>query len=363
MRWFSREFVGGLSLFALVAGAPASAELYKYQDEYGHWHYTDRPRSDPRQPVEVLPGLAARTRSTGDLNARLRAKFPPQTPLQAATLATVTVKTPIATGSGFFISSAGHILTNKHVIHLPESKREDLRQTFGDAEQELERHRERLTWRERELDRYRKDLERFEARLRTVSEGAVKADQQAYYRSKQDQYQTLQRELAEDRRKFQEVERQVSAKRRDIDWKLAVSGAASTFTIVLKDGGEFTASLLAVSPDQDLALLKLDAGPTPALRPAAPQEVGQGMRVYAIGSPAGLRDSVSTGVVSSIGSTYIRTDANIYPGNSGGPLVLADGRVIGINTMKQITHKFEGIGYAIAIDTALRAFAGDLPRD
>ncbi len=213
----------------------------------------------------------------GDLNARLRAKFPPQTPLQAATLATVTVKTPIATGSGFFISSAGHILTNKHVIHLPESKREDLRQTFGDAEHELERHRERLTWRERALDRYRKDLERFEARLRTVSEGAVKADQQAYYRSKQDQYQTLQRELAEDRRKFQEVERQVSAKRRDIDWKLAVSGAASTFTIVLKDGGEFTASLLAVSPDQDLALLKLDAGPTPALRPQN-QDAGLGYR-------------------------------------------------------------------------------------
>lgn len=359
-RW--RGFARGLILFALAAGAPALAETYKYQDEYGSWHYTDRPRADPRQPVEVLPTPTAKTRTSPaqDLNAWLRAKFSPQNPIQEATLSTVTVKTPVGTGSGFFISAAGHLLTNKHVVKLPEGKREEIQQQFGDAEQEIERYRQRLVWRERELNAYEKELAQYEAYLRALPEGARKADKQAYYQSKQDQYQTLQQELAADRRKFQEVENKVATKRREVDWNLAVSGAASNFTIVLKDGTELSASLLAVSPDQDLALLKVDQHQTPALLPAAPQDIGQGVAVYAIGSPVGLRDSISAGVVSGIEATFIRTDAKIYPGNSGGPLILANGRVIGVNTKKQITQKFEGIGYAIDIDTALREFASYL---
>ena len=173
----------------------------------------------------------------------------------------------------------------------------------------------------------------------------------------------MQQELAADRRKFQEVENKVTTQRREIDWKLAVSGTTHTFTLVLKDGTELTASLLAVSQDHDLALLKVDQYSTPSLRPAASHDIGQGVAVYAIGSPVGLRDSISAGVVSGFGSTFIRTDAKIYPGNSSGPLILSNGRVIGINTMKQITEKFEGIGYAIDINTALREFASYLPHD
>ncbi|MDG4550058.1 MAG: trypsin-like peptidase domain-containing protein [Candidatus Contendobacter sp.] len=359
-RW--RGLVGGLGFFALAVGAPALAELYKYQDEYGRWQYTDRPRPDPRQPVEVLPTPAAKT-GTGpaqDLNAWLRVKFSPQNPIQEATLSTVTVKTPVGTGSGFFVSTAGHILTNKHVVKLPESKREELQQQFGDVEQKLESYRQRLAWRERELSVYGNELAQYEAYLRALPEGERKTDKQAYYQSRQDQYQTLQQGLAADRRKLREMEDRFATRRREIDWNLTLSSTATNFTIILKDGAELSASLLAVSSNHDLALLKLDRHQTPALLPAAPQDVGQGVAVYAIGSPVGLRDSISTGVVSGIESNFIRTDAKIYPGNSGGPLVLANGRVIGINTMKQITHKFEGIGYAIDIGTALREFASDL---
>lgn len=356
-------FIGGLSLIALVAGSPAGAETYKYQDEQGRWQYTDRPPPHLRQSGEILPAPTVKPRPTRDLNAALRARFSPQTPVQEATLSTVTIKTALATGSGFFISSTGHLLTNKHVIQLPEQERKTIQQTFGDAEQEIERHRKRLAWREQELEKYRKDLAQYEASLRGSPGGAGKADRQAYYQSKQDQYQTLQQELAADRRQLQAVEAKVTTKRRELDWKLAVSGAADTFTIVLKDGVELTASLLAVSPNHDLALLKVDQRQTPFLHPAAPQAIGHGEPVYAIGSPVGLRDSISAGIVSGADSTFIRTDAKIYPGNSGGPLILANGEVIGINTMKQITEKFEGIGYAIPIATALREFANDLPRD
>ena len=69
-----------------------------------------------------------------------------------------------------------------------------------------------------------------------------------------------------------------------------------------------------------------------------------------------MSDSVSSGVLSGYDPDYIRTDARIYPGNSGGPLIASDGKVIGINTMKLITHKFEGIGFAIPLSIAFEEF-------
>jgi S1-C subfamily serine protease len=358
---------GLLCLIALLAGNPGTAETYKYQDDQGRWHYTDRPPSGQQQPVEALPVPAAKRRPDRDLNAMLRAKFPPQNPVQEATLGTVTVKTPVGTGSGFFVSTDGHLLTNKHVIQIPEDQREKLQSNLGDVRQQLERLRQQLTWREQELNAFKADLARYQAALRGLSDGPEKAERQQYYQARLDQYQLMERELADDRRKFQEQENAATSQRREIDWKLAVAGAARSFTIVLKDGAELNATLVAVSQEHDLALLKLDQYRTPRLQPAAPSEVGQGEPVYAIGSPLGMRDSISTGVVSGFGSSFIRTDAKIIPGNSGGPLVLANGRVIGINTLKQMIQgpegQFEGLGLAITIDTALREFARDLPRD
>ncbi len=360
---FTRRGVllGGLGLFALAAASPGGAQLYKYQDEHGHWHYTDRPQPSLQQPVEVLPRSTGTNRPTRDLNAQLRARFPPQNPLQEATLGAVLIKTALGSGSGFFISNSGHLLTNQHVIKLPESDRATLQQSANDVGQRIERQRQNLAWRARELETFRQDLARSEAALRGLPEGAEKARRQTRYQSQWNQYQTLRRELDADRGEFQETERKIATARRQIDWKLAVADAANTFTIILKDGTELRASLLAVSRNHDLALLKVDQHATPALQPALPADVGHGAPVYAIGNPVGLRDSISAGVVSGIEPPFVRTDAKIYPGNSGGPLVLANGRVVGINTMKRITHKFEGIGYAIDMNTALQEFASILP--
>lgn len=116
------------------------------------------------------------------------------------------------------------------------------------------------------------------------------------------------------------------------------------------------ATLVGLNKQSDLALLKVEANnlPSLALRPDVP--VHQGELVFAVGSPEGLEDSITMGVVSSVtrqpepdnNMVYIQTDAPINHGNSGGPLVDIDGYVIGMNTfILSEDGGSEGLGFAI----------------
>jgi serine protease Do len=116
------------------------------------------------------------------------------------------------------------------------------------------------------------------------------------------------------------------------------------------------AKLIGVHKDTDLALLKIKAKDLPTLPLAATKRVIQGELVFAVGSPEGLRNTITMGVVSSIARqpdpdkamVYIQTDAPINPGNSGGPLVDVEGNVLGINTfIYSEGGGSEGLGFAI----------------
>jgi serine protease Do len=135
-----------------------------------------------------------------------------------------------------------------------------------------------------------------------------------------------------------------------------VIDGADRLTITLGDGRAFKAEVAGVDPAMDVALLKIDsAGPLPVavLGDSAKLRVGQW--VCAIGNPLGYVHSVTVGVVSFLGrklfdqtlDAYIQTDAAISLGNSGGPLIDADGRVIGITTA--ISSQAANIGFAIPI--------------
>lgn len=116
------------------------------------------------------------------------------------------------------------------------------------------------------------------------------------------------------------------------------------------------ARIVGVSQEADLALLKVDALNLPALPLANYRELRQGETVFAFGSPQGLRNSVTHGIVSAVARQtdpdsfmlYIQTDAPINPGNSGGPLVNSRGEVVGLNTFI-VTQSGgnEGLGFAI----------------
>jgi serine protease Do len=116
------------------------------------------------------------------------------------------------------------------------------------------------------------------------------------------------------------------------------------------------AKLIGQHKDTDLALLKIDETDLPTLPLVSSQRPRVGQLVFAIGSPEGLQNSVTMGVLSAIARqpdpakalTYLQTDAPINPGNSGGPLVDMNGTVLGINTfILSQGGGSEGLGFAI----------------
>jgi S1-C subfamily serine protease len=147
-----------------------------------------------------------------------------------------------------------------------------------------------------------------------------------------------------------------------------VVAGASGAQVRLSDGRDVRASLAGVSPEHDLAVLKIDV---PKLPPALPigssADLRVGQRTLAIGNPFGLDWTLTTGIVSSLdralpsedGRTLIdhliQTDAAINPGNSGGPLLDSAGRLIGVNTMIfSPSGASAGVGFAVPVDTVNR---------
>lgn len=133
---------------------------------------------------------------------------------------------------------------------------------------------------------------------------------------------------------------------------------ADQIKVILHDDQEYDARIIGADPVTDLALIKIDAKNLKPLEFGSSKNTEVGSWVVAIGSPFGLEQTVTAGIVSAkgriIGSgpydDYIQTDASINPGNSGGPLLNMDGEVVGINTA--IIKSGQGIGFAIPSDLA-----------
>jgi serine protease Do len=143
----------------------------------------------------------------------------------------------------------------------------------------------------------------------------------------------------------------------NVDGTLATALSGRSYTVA--------ARIVGISTELDLALLKIDGMKLPALPLATYSQVRQGETVFAFGSPMGMRNSLSHGLVSAVARQvdpdspliYIQTDAPINPGNSGGPLVNIRGEVVGVNTFI-VTQSGgnEGLGFAVPSATARTVF-------
>ena len=139
------------------------------------------------------------------------------------------------------------------------------------------------------------------------------------------------------------------------------AGAAK---VTLADNSQWDAIGVGAEPDKDIAVLKINAPPgrlkKVAIGESSNLQVGQ--KVFAIGSPFGLDQTLTTGIISGLGREItpeggrpiegvIQTDAAINPGNSGGPLLDSAGRLIGMNTMiVSPSGAFSGVGFAVPVD-------------
>jgi serine protease Do len=131
--------------------------------------------------------------------------------------------------------------------------------------------------------------------------------------------------------------------------------------VTLADKREFSAKLIGSDQRTDVALLKVDASGLPAARIGDSNRLRVGEWVIAIGSPFGLENTVTAGIVSAKAREtgeflpFIQTDVAVNPGNSGGPLINMRGEVVGINSQIFTTSgAFAGISFAIPIDEAIR---------
>jgi serine protease Do len=141
-----------------------------------------------------------------------------------------------------------------------------------------------------------------------------------------------------------------------------VVAEADEINVRLADGRDFKAKVIGTDPPTDIAVIRIKAEHLPVARLGNSDKVDVGDLVLAIGSPFGLEQTVTMGIISATGragvgisdyESFLQTDAAINPGNSGGPLVNMRGHVIGINTaIATRTGGYMGVGFAVPVNMA-----------
>jgi S1-C subfamily serine protease len=318
-------------------------QVYKYQDKDGNWCFTNDPALLPDLGVvgeKELNGDSAGL--VGDLEKKLLENSFPKSRIEQARNATVAVKSSIGLGSGFFIAQDGYIITNKHVIEAGadiEARIKEMGRELDEEGNRLDREHEKILHEQDQLKRM----------------------------SGHDTYEKRKKDLHEWTRDYEKRKKLYREKCEELEDFKGRMSFPDNLRIFLVDDTELPVSIISTSYSHDLALLRLQGYKTPYIEPADIGELSHGESLYAIGSPVGLqlKNSVTSGIFSGFrefengsfnGGPYIQTNAQINQGNSGGPLVTADGKVIGINTWKFLGEKVEGLGFAIPIGVALEEF-------
>lgn len=255
--------------------------------------------------------------------------------IEQARNATVSIETPWGTGSGFFINK-NYIVTNRHVVQFDEKKLAELRENVGKDRKFYQLEQEKI--------------EQWKQQYKRLPQGPARSQLAMIIDQHEEELKKVLPMLLEKERRLQKVDRKIQP---------------SDIKIILADGSSYAANYVLASPGYDLALMSLFSGDRAFIpKPPAGSRLHQGDKIYAIGSPVGLRHTVTAGIFSGYreqgkdGRVYLQTDAAINPGNSGGPLIDENGYARGVATM--ILQNTEGIGFAIPIDKVYEEFNSSL---
>lgn len=146
----------------------------------------------------------------------------------------------------------------------------------------------------------------------------------------------------------------------------SVSEATKVYVYLYNDDTPYEAKIIGTDEQTDLAVIKIDKNDLTAAELGDSNSIKIGEFAMAIGNPLGMQSSVTSGIISALnrnvtsndGNSYtlIQTDAAINSGNSGGALINAEGKVIGINTLKLSGTGIEGMGFAIPINDTIEIY-------
>ena len=338
----------------------SDAEMYKYKKD-GVWCYTDTPpeglSENSQKEIQTIPSISEGIKP----GATLLENFPTRNDIEKAAAATVAIKSAMGSGSGFFISDAGHIITNKHVVRSMPQRNHQTQAHFEKIDRQIESYDQKFAEERARLRAFRQRLDGLKITADKEHQAQRRQSYQQEYQVQRQKYEEWQADFDRRQQAYESEKKEFRDKRHNYEYSKSVADLSQSFTVILADQTKLYAHLVKVSSKHDLALLKVDGYTTPSLTIQNTNQLAQSTPVYAIGNPLNLQNSVTSGVFSGFEKGFLQTNAQIYPGNSGGPLVDAKGNVLGINTFKQITYKFEGLGFAIPIETALEEFRTFLP--
>lgn len=251
--------------------------------------------------------------------------------IERARNATVSIETPWGTGSGFFVNKRS-IVTNRHVVQFDEK-------IIAEMRSNIEKNRRFYELEEQKIRDWRQKFQQ-------MPKGPSRSQLAMIIEQHEEEQRKVLPTLQENEQKLAKMDRKAQP---------------SEIKIFFADGKELMVNRFVVSPKYDLALLSLYSDERTFLeKSSAGGKLHHGDKVYAIGSPKGLRHTVTAGVFSGLrvleknGPVYLQTDAALNPGNSGGPIIDEKGYVHGVATRG--LPNSEGMGFAIPIEKVFEEF-------
>ena len=243
----------------------------------------------------------------------------------------MSIETPLGTGSGFFVNTQ-NIVTNRHVVQFDDKK-------FAELQSRVEKQRRYFKLEEQKISEWKQKYQQ-------MPNGPARSQLAMIIDQHEEEQRKIWPILQEEEQKLAKMNKRTQS---------------SEIKIFFADGKELTVNRFIVSPTLDLALLSLYTAERTFLeKPPAGVGLRQGDKIYAIGSPKGLRHTVTAGIFSGLralekdGPVYLQTDAAMNPGNSGGPIIDEKGYVRGVATL--VIQNSEGLGFAIPIDKVFEEF-------
>ena len=230
------------------------------------------------------------------------------------------------------------MITNRHVVEFSEAKLRNDVVSSGEVQTAYVMQKEQLLV---EIERLRFEFQKAQR------SGASSTDMLK-----------LREELEKRRAEFDGLadtyRSEIDSKIRDEAWKFKYAH----LKVSLVDGTEYSVANVTISERFDLAEFALNGIDCPFLVTGDPDDLAQGSPLFTIGNPSGLTYTVTSGVFSGFreddGRMFLQTDAPINAGNSGGPLIDPQGRVVGINTM--VLKDAQNIGFSIPVTAIDEAF-------